>query len=135
MKWTFCLLQPRIDPRTSSLTAQFIIHCSNLSICLQLLICLYLSSFMFLNIRFVPRQLCCLFVIIVRALSVFSVAFSCFSVFFKLICRLSFYTFIEHVCAPKHTFFTVSSVYALLNGFLVSIVNRLIIKQVEMLML
>ena len=107
LRWkkTFCLLLPRIVRRTSSFTAQFITHCFNLSFCLLLLICLYLSSYMFSNFCFIPRQLYTLFIIVVRALIVFSVAFSCFSVFFYLICRLSFYTFIEHVCSPKHTVF------------------------------
>ena len=96
---------PRIDPSTSSLTAVCITHCSNLSFCLLFLICLCLSSFMFSNFRFDPRQLHSLFKIIVRALSVFSVAFSCFSVSFKLICRLQYYIFIEDVYSPKLTVF------------------------------
>ncbi len=106
-KKTFRLLLPRIDPRTSNLTALGITHFSNLSFFLLLLICLYLSSFMFSNFRIVPRQLYSLFIIIVHALSVFSNAFSCFSVSFKLIGRYTFYTFIEHVCSPKHTVFSI----------------------------
>ena len=60
---------------------------------------------MFSNFRFDPRQLHSLFRIIVRALSVFSVAFSCFSVSFQLICRLRYYNFIEHVYSSKLTIF------------------------------
>ena len=104
-KKTFCFLLLNIDPRTSSLTALSITHCSDLSFCLLLLICLHLSSFMFLDYRFVSKQLYCLFIINLLVLSVFSVAFSCFSVFFKHICCLSFYTIIEHVCSPLHTVF------------------------------
>ena len=104
-KKTFCLFLPRIDPRTSSLTALSITHCSELLFCLLLLICLYLSSFMFLNFRFVSKQVYCLYIINLLALSVFSVAFSCFSVFFELICCLSFCMIIEHVCSPVHTVF------------------------------
>ena len=100
----FHSLLPRINPRTSSLTALCITHCSYLSICL-------LSSFanvyvlVFSNFRFVFRQIYSLFIIIVRALSVFSFAFSCFSVYYKLICCLWCYMFIEHVCSPIHTVF------------------------------
>ena len=96
---------PRIDPRTSSLTALCIIHYSNLSFCLLLLICIYLSTFMFSHFLFVPRQLYSLFLIHVCALGVSWAAISCFSVSCSLICRLSYYTFIEHVCSPKPTVF------------------------------
>ena len=96
---------PKIDPRTSTLTALCFTHCSNLSFCLLLHICLHLSTFMFSNFLFVSRQLYCLFIIIVCALSVFSVAFSCYSVYFNLLCRISFYTFIKHVCSFKPTVF------------------------------
>ena len=105
MEKTFCLLLTRIDPRTSSLTALCFTHCSNLSFCLLLLICLCLSSFMFSNFLFISKQLYSLFIINVRALSVFSVAVCCFSVSFKLICRLRYYIFIEHVYSPKLTVF------------------------------
>ena len=104
-KKTFYILLLRNDPRTSSLTTLCITHCCNLSICLLLLICLYSSPIMFLNFRFVPKQLYCLFLIIVQSSSMFLVSFSCFSVFFLLICRSSFYTFIEHVFSPRHTVF------------------------------
>ena len=60
---------------------------------------------MFLNFRFVSKQLYCLFIINLLALSVFSVAFRCFSVCFKQICCLCFYMIIEHVCSPVHTVF------------------------------
>ena len=96
---------PKLDPRTSSLTALCITHCSNLSFCQLLLICFHLCTFMFSHFRFVPRQTCSLFMIIVRTLSVFSVAFFCFSISFKLACRLSYYTFIEHVYSLKLTVF------------------------------
>ena len=101
----FYLLLPRFDPRTSSLTAQCIIHCSNLSFCLLLLICLYLPSFMFSKIRFVLRQPYCLIIIIVLAQSMFLVIFCCFSVFFLLICCWSYFSFIEQVCSPIITVF------------------------------
>ena len=42
-------------------------HCSNLSFCLLLLICLCLSSFIISNFRFDRRQLYSLFIINVRA--------------------------------------------------------------------
>ncbi len=89
----------------SSLTALCITHCSYMSFYLLFLICLYLSAFMFSNFRFDPRQLYFLFINNVRALSVFSVAFNCFSAFFSLFCRLSYYIFIEHVYSPKLTVF------------------------------
>ena len=123
---------PRIDPRTSFLTALCITLCSNLSFCLQILICLHLSSFMFSNFRFVPRHFYSLFIIIDCALSVFLVAFSCFNVSFLMIFLWSYYMYIKHVCSPKLTAFTVSFVYALLNGFLLLFVNRLIMKQTWM---
>ena len=123
---------PRIYPRTSSLTALCITHCSNMSICLLFLICLYLSSFMLSNSRFVPRQFYSLFVNIVRALSAFILAFSCFSVSFQLICSLSYYSFLNTSVLLKLLFFTVSSIYALLNWFLLLIVNWLIMKQTWM---
>ena len=104
-KKTFYLLLLRIDPGTSSLTALCITFGSNLSFCLLLLICLYLSAFLFSKFNFVLKQLYCLFIIIVHALSVFLVIFSCFSFFFQPICRLSYYSFIEHVCSPKTTSF------------------------------
>ena len=65
-KKAFRILQPRIDPRTTSLTAISITHCSNLSFCLLFLICLWLSKYLFLNFCFVSRQLSSLFMIIVR---------------------------------------------------------------------
>ena len=65
---------------------------------------------MFSHFCFIPKLLYSLFAIIVRALSEFSVVFSCFSVSFQLISHLSYYTIIEHVCSPKLTFFTVSTV-------------------------
>ncbi len=77
-KKTFYILLLRNDPRTSSLTTLCITHCYNLSICLLLLICLYSSPIMFLNFRFVPKQLYCLFLIIVQSSSMFLVSFSCF---------------------------------------------------------
>ena len=60
---------------------------------------------MFLNYRFVPRQLFCVFIIIVRALSVLLVTFSFFSVSLQLICRLIYYMFIKHVSSPLLTVF------------------------------
>ena len=60
---------------------------------------------MFSNFCFIRRQLYSLFIIIVRALRAFSFAFSCFSFFFYLMFRLSYYTFVENVCSPKHTVF------------------------------
>ena len=101
----FCLFLSRIDPMNSSLTALFFAHCSNLLFRQLHFIWFILSCFLFLNFCFVPRQLYCAFIIIVHALSVFSVAFGCLSVFFKVICHLCFYTFIEHVCSRKHTGF------------------------------
>ena len=95
----------RLDPRTSSLTFLCINQCSNLSFCQLLLICLHLCTFMFSHFRFVPRHFYSLFMIIVRTLSVFSVAFYCFSISFLLSCRLSYYTFIEHVCFLKLSVF------------------------------
>ena len=71
---------PRIHPMTSSLAALFITHCSNLSFCLLLLICLYLLTILFSHFCFVRRQLYSSFIVFVRALSVFSVNFSCFNV-------------------------------------------------------
>ena len=121
----------RIDPRTSSLTALCFTHCSNLSFCLLLLICSYLSSVMFSNFRFVPRQLNCLFTIILRASSVFLNAFSCISVTWKLICLLRYYSFIEHVCSPKFTLFTAFLVCTLLDTFLLLILNWLIMNRFE----
>ena len=104
-KKTFCFLPPTFNPRMSSLTALFVTHCSNLSIFQLFLICLCLSSFVFSNFCFRSRQLFCLLIIIVCALSVFSVAFSCFSVYFQFICRIRYYTFFEHVCSFKLTVF------------------------------
>ena len=102
---TFCLLLPRLDPRTSSLTSLCITHCFNLSFCQLLLICFWLSNNLLSNFCFVSRQLYSLFMIIARTLSLFSVAFNCFSVSFQLICRISYKTFIEHVCSLKLTVF------------------------------
>ena len=99
-KKIFCSLLPRIDPKTSSLAALCITHCSYLSFCLLLIIYHDLSIFMFLNFRFIPRQLYFLFIVILHAFSEFSVAFKCFSGFFLLICRSSYNTFIEHDCSP-----------------------------------
>ena len=104
-KKTFYLLLLRINPRTSSLTALCITLCSNLSFCLVLLNCLYLSAFLFSNIRYVLSQLYCPFSVIVRILSVFLVILSCFSVFFQLVCHLSYFSFMEHVCSPMLTLF------------------------------
>ena len=102
---TFCLLLPRVDPRTSSLTSLYITHCSNLSFYQLLLICLHLSTFMFSHFCFVHRQPISLFMIIVRTLSVFLVVFYCFSISFLLTCCLSYFTYIEHVCSLKLTVF------------------------------
>ncbi len=104
MEETFCFFLPRIDPRTSPLTALCTTHCSNLSFCLLLLIGLYLSTFMFSHFRFVPRQLYLLFVIIVSVFSVISVALSCSSVCFQPICQLTDSKFIKHVSSPNLTF-------------------------------
>ena len=70
----FCSLLPRIDPKTSSLAALCITHCSYLSFCLLLPICSCLSIYMFSNFCFVPRQLYSLCLILVCALSLTSVA-------------------------------------------------------------
>ena len=53
------------------------------------------------NFWFDSRRLHSLFIIIVRALSEFLVAFRCFNVSFQFICLLSYYTHVEHVCSPK----------------------------------
>ncbi len=126
MEKTFRLFLPRIDPRTSSFTAVCITHCSNLSFRLLLLICFYLSTYMFSHFRFVPRKLCTLFIIIVRALSVFSVAFSCFSASFELNCRLSYYTFIKLVRSPKLNVF-----YSFIGLCFVKMVSAFICKRIN----
>ncbi len=46
-----------------------------------------------------------LFIINVRALSVFKIALTCFSVSFQLICHLRCHTIAEHVCSSKLTVF------------------------------
>ena len=56
-KIIFSFLQPKIGPRTSSLTARCITHCSNLSFCQLFYICLCLSNYLFSLFCLVPRLL------------------------------------------------------------------------------
>ena len=68
---------------------------------------------MFSNFHIDPRQLYSLFIINVGAISVFSVAFSCFNRLLLTDLPFSYYIFIEHVYSPKLNVFIVSSLYAL----------------------
>ena len=103
MEKNISFLSPRIAPRTSSLNVLCITHCSNQSFCLLLLIYLCLSTYLFSQFCFVPRQYNSFFVIIVRALSLTSIAFNCSSVCFYSVCHLNHFTFIEDVSSSNLT--------------------------------
>ena len=99
-----------------------------------IIICLHLSCSTFSN-TFVSilDKLYCLFIIIVFSLRVCSVAFSCFSVSF--LTDLPSYVSISLLNTSVHLnvlSFTVSSVYVLLNDFLLLIQNWLICNQFGM---
>ena len=124
-----------IDPRTLSLCALCITHFRYLSFCLLLLIYLCLSTYLFSQFCFVSRRFYSFVLIIVRVLSVFSVAETCFSLISWPICYLSDYLFFEHVRSLPLWFFAVSTVYAVLYVFLLLIFNWSIMKHIGMLYL